>query len=77
MKKYEMIAKCHVLAMLNYIKQHIDDTSRNDMLEIIDTYLRFTNDTTDVTVLSCAAGELPKEWKGLCNNEEVTFYESK
>lgn len=62
MEKTEMMAKWRVLAMLNYIKHHLDDTSRNDMMGIIKKCIAFTNDITDASVLVCKADQFPEEY---------------
>ena len=62
MEKIEMIAKWRVFAMLNYIKHNLDDTSRNDMMDIIKKYIAFTQDITDASVLVCKADQFPEEY---------------
>lgn len=71
MEKTEMMAKWRVLAMLNYINNHINDTSHDDMLKIIGNYIQFTNDITDASVVECKAGEFPKEWLSLYDDGKI------
>lgn len=71
MKKIEMIAKWRVLAMLNYINNHINDTSHDDMLKIIGNCIQFINDITDVSVVECKAEEFPKEWSSLYDDGKI------